>query len=278
MCYSPREIRQQDTKCFLAAASVYGRTGLLTWLCVWSGMVFAHAESKVDVYKNMDAKVLAHLTQLGEGVVIQEIDAPVLNSPAQWVGRSEGEYLFRFVTGDDHGKTEQMEIHKPDPHKPNVAWSRHIGDTMIEDIAVVDGQGVSIHTETDAEHGFRIEIHPGINIPTGAKKGDSWQEESALTIYDLDAPDKIAHRGTMSTVRRYLGAYKVRLPAGDFDAILLEEDYRIHVGPLKGTDTRYVFYSKGLGVVAEVEGIRASAVIVFHMKSDSAKVLVSYPK
>jgi|TARA_R110002073_G_scaffold25832_2_gene85163 hypothetical protein len=67
------------------------------------------------------------------------------------------------------------------------------------------------------------------------------------------------------------------VPAGLFDTVLLEEDYKIRIGPLKRDDVRYVFYAKGVGVVAEVEGIRASALIVFRMKEKSAKVLERYP-
>jgi hypothetical protein len=214
---------------------------------------------------------------LGDGFVIEAISAPDLTSPADWVGRGAGEYYFRYVSGNDHGKHEQVELHRPDPENPNLAWSRHIGDTIIEETTVIDGQGIRIHTETDIEHGYRVEIHPGISIPAGSKQGDTWTSDNTLTVFDLDAPDKIAYTGSMIAQRRYVGAYRVKVPAGLFDTILLEEDYKVRIGPLKGEDIRYVFYAKGVGVVAEVEGIRASALIVFRTKQKSAKVLERYP-
>jgi hypothetical protein len=214
---------------------------------------------------------------LGDDFLIEAIPAPDLIRPADWVGRGAGEYHFRYVSGDDHGKHEQVELHRPDPENPHLAWSRHIGDTIIEETTVIDGQGIRIHTETDIEHGYRVELHPGISIPAGSKKGDLWTADNTLTVFDLDQPGKIAYTGSMIAQRRYVGAYRVKVPAGLFDTILLEEDYKVRIGPLKGEDIRYVFYAKGVGVVAEVEGIRASALIVFRMKKKSAKVLERYP-
>jgi len=224
-----------------------------------------------------DEKVAEHVALLGDGVVISAIEPPVIDSPENWVGRPEGEYHYRFVAGDDHGKTEQLEQHTPDPTRPRLAWTRHIGESLIEGVDVMDGQGIRLHTETDLEHGFRVEIRPGITLPPGTRVGDAWGNENTLTVYELPNTDEIAHTGTLDARRRYLGAYRVRVPAGEFDAVLIEEDYTLQVGPLSADDRRYVFYARGVGVVAEVEGLRASALIVFRMSQDSAKVLTHYP-
>lgn len=225
-----------------------------------------------------DEDVAEHVMLLGEGVVLSAIEPPVISNPENWVGRPEGEYQYRYVAGDDHGKTEQLERHKPDPARPRLAWTRHIGESLIEGIDVMDGQGIRLHTETDLEHGFRVEIHPGITLPPGTRVGDAWGNENTLTVYELPNTDEVAHTGTMKARRRYIGAYRVRVPAGEFDAVLIEEDYQLEVGPLSAEDHRYVFYARGVGVVAEVEGLRASALIVFRMSEDSAKVLTDYPR
>lgn len=224
-----------------------------------------------------DDDVASHVALLGDGVVLRAIEAPVIESPRDWVGRPNGEYRFRFVAGDDKGEVEQLERHVGDPQRPGLAWTRHIGESLIEGVEVVDGQAIRLHTETDLEHGYRVEIHPGVTLPSGAAAGDRWQNHSELTVYALDQPDTVAHRGSLQADHRYVGAYRIRVPAGEFDAVLLEEDYRLEVGPLKVEDRRYVFHARGVGVVAEVEGLRASALIVFRMQSDNAKVLTHYP-
>lgn len=72
---------------------------------------------------------------------------------------------------------------------------------------------------------------------------------------------------------RYLGAWRVRVPAGEVDSILLEEAFEIAVGPLKASDVRLLFYARGMGVVGEVEALRATAMVVIRVKEKSAKVL-----
>ncbi len=224
-----------------------------------------------------DKEVAKHIDQLGDGVVLREIDAPVIQDPTNWVGRQEGIYRYRYVAGDDHGKVEQLERHTPDPARPKLAWTRHVGESLIEGIDVVDGQGIRLHTETDLEHGYRVEIKPGITLPPGTQVGDSWRSDNTLTVYQLPDTGEVAHRGSLDASRRYLGAYRVRVPAGEFDAVLIEETYNLKVGPLSADDRRYVFYARDVGMVAEVEGLRASALIVFRMTQDSAKVLTAYP-
>ena len=71
--------------------------------------------------------------------------------------------------------------------------------------------------------------------------------------------------------------WRVRTPAGEFDTILIREDFKMKIGPLKAEDDRLLFFARGVGLVAEVEGVRASAVLVIRIKEHSAKVLVEYP-
>jgi hypothetical protein len=52
-------------------------------------------------------------------------------------------------------------------------------------------------------------------------------------------------------------------------------DFVLSVGPLKAEDDRFLFFARDVGLVAEIEGIRASA--LFRTQEDSAKVLVTYP-
>jgi hypothetical protein len=69
----------------------------------------------------------------------------------------------------------------------------------------------------------------------------------------------------------------VHTPAGTFDAALIKTDVKIKVGPADVEDTQYTFYAEGVGKVAEVEAQRVSAVLVYHSKSKTAKVLIKAP-
>ena len=70
----------------------------------------------------------------------------------------------------------------------------------------------------------------------------------------------------------------MRTPAGEFDTVLIREDFKMDVGPLTAEDDRLLFFARGVGLVAEVEAIRASAILIIRIKEHSAKVLAEYPE
>ena len=242
--------------------------GLLASIMAWMPAALTAGEA---------ADLPAPVALLGAGVVLRAIEAPVMEKPALWLGRPAGRYRFTYVEGGVKGKPDQVEEHQPDPVRPELAWRRHIGDAMTEHLEVQPDFGIRHVEETDHTHGYRVTFEPGVAVPPGAKKGDTWQTDSELTAYEVTRPSDPSHRGKLRATRRYVGAYRVRVPAGEFDTVLLEETYDIQVGPLKASDTRHVFYARGVGIVAEVEGMRASALIVFRVQEKSARVLMELP-
>lgn len=225
-----------------------------------------------------EADLEAHLALLGDQVVGERLQAPVLEQPARWFGPRQGSYVYRYVAGDDHGKREQLERHEPDRTRPGQAWTRHIGEALIEHMEIVDGHAVRLYTETDREHGYRVEMTPGVHFHAGLKAGDQWHSDNQLTVFELNADGEPDYQGRMQATHTYLGSWRIRVPAGEFNAALIHDDYQLHVGPLKVEDERFAFYARDVGLVAEVEGVRASALLVFRMAAESAKVLVDYPE
>ena len=225
-----------------------------------------------------DQSLQAHLALLGDSVTLERTQPLTIHEPARWIGHREGHYRYRYVAGSDHGDLEQVRRDIPDPQRPAQAWTRHIGEALIEQVEVVDGQAIRIYTETDSEHGYRVVMRPGVTFPAGLQAGDRWQSDNQLEVYRLGEDDKPSYTGHMSANHQYLGTWRIRVPAGDFQAVLIRDRYKLQAGPFKAEDERYAFYVRDLGLVAEVEGLRASALIVFRLQEESAKVLVDYPE
>jgi hypothetical protein len=121
-----------------------------------------------------------------------------------------------------------------------------------------------------------MEIKPGVHWPANTSVGDQWVVDAELAVYEVPSNDFYKNGKLVSTMT-YEGAYRIHTPAGDFDTVLIREDFLLHIGPLKADDDRFMFFAREVGLVAEIEGIRASAMIVVHIKQDSAKLLQSYP-
>ena len=245
-------------------------------LLVCAGPAWA-ADGKVIPLTDELKKALA---PLGEGVVGKAIPAPVIQDPAKTVALGEGVFEFLFTKGAKKaGKNHNEVCTKLPPKDGNPMWSCKIGDEFIEEIEIKPDGSVLIHDEIAVPYSYRAHFDPAVSVAQKVAPGESWKVDSKVSIYHVKKdPDKIAHKGTMSVTRTYAGAYEVTTPAGKFDAYLLVEDYEIHVKPAKVTDKRYTFFAPGVGKIAEVEGLRVSAILIINIHQGTAKVLTKYPK
>jgi hypothetical protein len=217
------------------------------------------------------------LASFGDGFIVERLEAPIIENPHDWINRRAGKYVYRFVEGSDDGDETHTEEHIPDPDNPETAWRRRVGDDLVETYTSTDEMDVLIVEEVDHEHGFRVVIEPGVHLPAGIEPGATWEIDADLTVYDTD-DGSFYHDGKLDALHSYEGAFRVRTPAGEFDTILIREDFTMEVGPLTADDDRLLFFARGVGLVAEVEGIRASAILIIRNKEHSAKVLVEYPE
>jgi len=218
------------------------------------------------------------LAPLG-GVVGKAVPAQVIHDPAKTVSVREGTFEYQFVEGDKYAGKTHNEVYSKLPAKNgNPLWSHNMGETLVEHIELKPDGSVLINTEIDKEYGYGVHFDPGLTMAQKVSPGDSWKVESKLTVFHEKTPNKVAYHGTMNATRTYVGAYELKTPAGRFDACLLMDDYELKVGPAKVKDQRYSFFAPGVGKVAEVEGMRVSAVLIINIHQATAKVLAKYPK
>ncbi len=96
-----------------------------------------------------------------------------------------------------------------------------------------------------------------------------------VKVYDLGDPGDLTHQGSLDVIYSYVGAYKVTVPAGTYDAALIKWSYNGSVGPANVEDTQYRFLAEEVGIVAAVEKKDITAMLVYNDNSKYGKVLVS---
>ena len=89
------------------------------------------------------------------------------------------------------------------------------------------------------------------------------------------ARPSVSHSGSLGLTYSYIGAYKVTVPAGTYDAALIKWTYNGSVGPANIEDTQYRFLAEDVGVVASVDKKDISAMLIYNDHSKYGKVLVS---
>jgi hypothetical protein len=104
--------------------------------------------------------------------------------------------------------------------------------------------------------------------------GQTRTSTTHVEVADLSQPGVETHTGNLQIDFTYVGAYRLHVPAGDIDTVLFKSHLTGNVGPASIDDTLYHFFAKGHGIVAVVETNNVSAVLIYHEKTRTGKVLV----
>ncbi len=216
---------------------------------------------------------------LGKGVVGQAIPVPALVDTSRYLNISAGIRNYRLVSGPDTGKIEH---HRPTLLKQDAnetIWRYDTGARFIFSIMGKANGDYVITGVTDNEEGVFTQYSPAEPfILQGLTPGEERNIKVGMKIFELSNPDKQTHTGTLNIGYRYVGAYKVTVPAGSFDAVLVKWTFKGKIGPASLNDTQYRFFAADVGMVAAVEQMDVSAMLIYNKQRKIARVLVDKPK
>jgi hypothetical protein len=213
---------------------------------------------------------------LGSGVV----GDPVAASPlaAADIPLRAGTWTYQIVAGKKKGQTENDVLSQLERDQAGASWKLATGAKDVAFIQLGDDQSIAVGSEQDTDQGVITRFSPAEPILTaGMNPGDSKKVTIGVKVYDLSSPDEVSHSGSLDLEYSYVGAYKVTVPAGSYDAALLRWVYDGSVGPASVDDTQYRFVAKDVGIVASVEKKKISALLLYHDNSNTGRVLEKAP-
>lgn len=200
---------------------------------------------------------------VGEAVPAFTID-PVMASLAP------GTRTYAVVSGTTKTKTEQHQIVASE--KPG-QWRYTVGDRTVF-LRETKGESLSIVSEQDNDKGILTRYSPAQPLLiAGMNAGDEKTMTLNVNVYDLDDPDDLEYKGTLDLTLTYVGAYKVTVPAGTFDAALLRWHYKGKIGPATIDDIQARFVAKDAGMVAAAEKLDVAAMLIYNDNTKVGKVL-----
>jgi YD repeat-containing protein len=216
---------------------------------------------------------------LGKGIVGEAIPAPAIADTGLYLAATPGTRSFRIVSGPDAGKTERHQLTQIRQGGGETTWKYDAGGKLV---AYVTGKANGDYVLTgvaDTEAGAITRYSPAEPFMLqGLAPGDQRHVKLDVKVFDLGNPDEQTHEGSLDVDYRYVGAYKVKVPAGSFDAVLVKWTFKGKVGPAAVDDTQYRFFAPNAGIVAAVEQLDVSAMLVYNRHKKISKVLVGKPK
>lgn len=225
----------------------------------------------------LPAAVKAQLDKyLGAGVVGEPVAGKPLLAADEYLPAKGSTLTYRVL---EQGEDPRTEIHKvqetTDPQfAPGWRYAADpIGALYFQKSS--DG-GASIVGEEDNDNEVLSRFTPGEPLMiVGLKPGESRKVAVKVQVADISNPKKITHKGALNITYTYIGAYKVTVPAGSFEAELIRWDYEGSVGPADIEQTDYRFIAPHAGMVAMIQNRHISAMLIYNDKTKLGKLLQS---
>ncbi len=153
-------------------------------------------------------------------------------------------------------------------------------------------------SEKDPEHWTRyldvsngnIRVPSSLNVPeavvskyepadplilAGVKPGQAVTQRVSVKVYDVGDPTTVAYSGTLDSVYRDLGGFKLAVPVGTFDTRLIKTTYKGKIGPANVACDAWVFYAKDVGPVAFINHKDITAFLIYKDAQQFVAVLQS---
>lgn len=252
----------------------------LAFLGALAALPFAAAQGETSSDARvvpLSAKTREALSPLGDAVVGEALPATPIVEPTKLYHLQPGHWEYRILAGANRGQVQKVQLERVAPDDRGATWQLVTNTGDLQQFKVTHQHEVVKLAQEDADSDRLVVYRPGLVIDPGMQVGQSKTVDAKISSYKRKKRDKVEYDGTLVYTTRYLGAYRVKTPAGDFDTRLLRHDYRIKIGPAKSENVSYTFYADGVGNVAEVARDDVSAVLIYRRKTLTARVLLTLP-
>jgi hypothetical protein len=241
-------------------------------LCLAIPLDVLHAATVGPDLTLPDADRLAIETNLGTGRLGPPVPATPIDNPSDWFPGKPGTQHFQVIQGSDSGTPQAVEW-IPAPTNPSMGRyqfghdevlllrTERDGSMTIEGVEDIQAQSI---TRYDPPEPFLLR---------GLSPGDSSQARMSVKVFSSQDPKEITHQGELQVAYEYLGAFRLSLPAGTFDALVTKSTFIGKVGPAKIQDIQYRFFAPHVGLVATIENRQVSALLVYQSNTSITKVL-----
>src|SRR5262245_52220327 len=213
---------------------------------------------------------------LGPGVVGDAIASAPLMAADAYLPPKGTAITYRVLEEGEKPRTETHKVEDTTNPKFKPGWRYAVDPVGAMYFQTSSDGGAVIAGEEDLDNEVLSRFTPGepLMMP-GLKAGESRKVMVKVQVADLSKPDKITHKGELTITYTHVGAYKVKVPAGIYDAELIRWDYQGEVGPADVKQTDFRFIAPHAGMVAMIQSKHISAMLIYNDKTKLGKLLQS---
>src|SRR5262249_40217078 len=211
---------------------------------------------------------------LGPGVVGAAVPSEPITSATAYFPLRDALMIFQVTSGKNAGTTQGLGLRKARRPSGAEAWRVHIAPSLAGFINLTASGDLMMSAVADSDEGVvAVTTPPNPFVLSGMQPGESRSFSQTIAVNYLDDPTRRDWGGHLDATYTYVGTYRVSVPAGAFDAILIRFAYQGKVGPADVTYTAWYFFARDVGLVAMVNLEDVSAFWIYHVDTTTGKVL-----
>src|SRR5262245_21597474 len=216
-------------------------------------------------------QIAAHL---GPSVVGAAIPSQRIVDAASYFPLQERLLIFQITSGNNAGASQGLTLKKTRRPIGTPAWRFQFAPTLFAFINTTPGGDLMMSAVSDTDEGVvGVSTPPNPFVLTGLEPGESRTFSQTVAVNYLDDPTRRDWGGRLNETYTYVGSYRLMVPAGAYDSILIRFAYQGKVGPADVTYTAWYFFARDVGLVAMVTLEDVSAFWIYHVDTTVGKVL-----
>ena len=230
------------------------------------------ANAQVIPLPAKDQKVID--AKLGPGVVGQALASKPLPDPSVYFPLEEKVRSYQATAGSKSGQTVDLDVAKGKRPNGTPAWRFELAPGLLGFLHQTKSGDLVMPAMADMDEGLVVVMTPpNPFFIKGMKPGATRTESQSVSVDSLDDPSDQRYSGKLENSFTYVGTYRVSVPAGTYDAVLLRHGFKGKIGPADTTDLAYYLLAPGVGIVAMITQEDIEAFWLLHVDTSTGKVL-----
>jgi hypothetical protein len=221
-----------------------------------------------------DQKAIAK--RLGANVVGEPVASKPIGDPTILFPLHHEHLTYRFTSGKNVGKTQTAKLIRVQRPGGKFVWRLQLAPSLVGYLRQAPGGEIDMPSVEDLNEGAMVLSTPGNPfLPKNMRPGQTISYAQKVSVRYLDDLSDEKYTGTLKSDYTYVGTYKMTVPAGTFEAVLLRVTVDGKVGPAKTHGTSYSFFAPGVGLVAMILQQKVSAFWIYNVDAAGGKVLAA---
>jgi hypothetical protein len=213
---------------------------------------------------------------LGAQVVGDPLPSKPISDPTILFPLHHERLTYRFTSGKNVGKTQTEALTKVERPGGKFVWRLQLAPTLVGYLRHAPEGEIDMPAVEDTSEGALVISTPGNPfLPNDMRPGQTRSYVQKISVRYMDDLSNEQYTGQLKSDYTYLGTYRVTVPAGTFDTIVLRVKVNGKVGPAKTHGTSYSFFAPGVGLVAMILQQKVSAFWIYNVDAAGGKVLAS---